>query len=84
MLTLAKQLSGLTPTQLRRIQHLLSTPVLEATIRAQAIHGTNQGRSREDKLVGKLLSKEHTNDELEAIQVRSMALMLTNSNASCL
>lgn len=71
MLALAKQLSGLTTTQLRRIQHLLSTPVLEATLRAQAITGTNQGRSREDKLVGKLLRKEHTNEELGAIQASS-------------
>eukprot|EP00892_Ulva_mutabilis_P011269 jgi/Ulvmu1/8514/UM044_0048.1 len=67
MLGIAKKLSGLTTNQLKRIQHLLATPVLEATMRAQAITGTNQGRSREDKLVGKLLRREHTNEELEAI-----------------
>lgn len=68
MLAIAKQLTGLTTTQLQRIQHVLCAPVLEATLRASAITGTNQGRSREDKLVAKLLRKEHTNEELEVIQ----------------
>lgn len=68
MLGIAKQLTGLTTTQLQRIQHVLCAPVLEATLRAGAITGTNQGRSREDKLVAKLLRKEHTNEELEVIQ----------------
>lgn len=88
MLSLAKKLSGLTTTQLRRIQHLLAVPVLEATLRAQEIGGTNQGRSREEKLVGKLLRKEHTNEELEAIQVRSQTVvveraMSARSSAQC-
>lgn len=69
--SVAETLARLTTAQLAAVQHLLSDPIVDATLRARAINGTNQGRSREEKLISKLLMSEHTDPELTEIEVCS-------------
>lgn len=67
--SIAVTLARLTTAQLTVVQHLLSDSIVDATLRARVINRTNQGRSREEKLVSKLLMSEHTDPELAEIEV---------------
>lgn len=70
-------LAELTTAQLTAIQHLLSEPIADAVLRARVINRTNQGRSREEKLISKLLMSEHTDPELAEIEVGHTFLTCT-------
>jgi hypothetical protein len=67
--SIAVTLARLTTAQFAVVQHLLSDRVVAATLRARVINRTNQGRSREEKLISKLLMSEHTDPELAQIEV---------------
>ena len=67
--SMAMTLARLTTAQFSVVQHLLSDRIVDATSRARVINRTNQGRSREEKLISKLLMSEHTDPELAEIEV---------------
>ena len=67
---MAQALSKLTKPQLAKISHKLDDYILDAIMLASRIDPTNQGRPRQEKLVGKLLGLEYDEEELQELLVR--------------
>ena len=67
---MARALSNCSQPQLAKIQPYLHEAVLDAVHISRRIKAQNQGRLRQDKLVGKLIRTEHSEEEILRISVR--------------